>query len=192
MTHRIIAVVLFVAVTDDEEIRNYLRSVQSSLHVSRKHRRRALEEIETHIHVGSVQHMSAGATRSEAVEQVIAELGPPEISFVENTTPASRITGVRRWLPLMLPAALLTMAVMAMVWTIVAGLEDGWTYGHQLATWWYGRFVAIDALLVWAAVFAIRRANSDPAWRRGAWACTGCVDAHLILDYGPRLLLAIA
>ena len=115
----------------------------------------------THIHVGSVQHMSAGATRKlEAVEQVIAELGPPEISFVENATPASRITGVRRWLPLMLPAALLTMAVMAMVWTIVAGLEDGWTYGHQgPATWWYGRFVAIDALLVWAAVFAIRRAD---------------------------------
>ena len=181
--------------TDDDEMRSYLRRVQSSLHVSRKHRLRALEEIENHIHDGSAQYMGAGATRSEAVAQVIAELGPPETvgaAFVEETTPTSRVTGVRRWLPLVLPAVLLTIAVAGIVWTIIDGFRKEWTDGRQLAAWWYGRTAVIAALLVYAAAFSIRRADRDTAWRRGAWACTVCVAAYLILDYGSRWLRAIS
>ena len=162
-----------------------------SARISRKHRRRAPEEVENHIYDGAAQHMLTEATQSEAGAQVIAELGPPEIvgaAFIEETPPASTVTGVRRWLPLVLPAALFTIAVAGAVWTTTDALRTEWTYGRQLAMWWYGRTAVIGALLVYAAAFSIRRADRDAAWRLGAWACTGCVVAYLLLDYGSRLL----
>jgi hypothetical protein len=178
----------------DEQIRAYLRSVQSSLQVSRTQRRRVLEEIENHIHDGSLEHMRSGATQQEAVALVIAELGPPEIvgaAFVEDVSPVSRVTGVQRWLPLVLPAVLLVLAVAGILWTITIGVREAWTFGGQLATWWYGRTAAIAALLVFGAAFSIRRADRDPTWRWAAWACTGCVIAYLGLDYASRLRLVV-
>lgn len=178
----------------DELIRAYLRSVQSTLHVSRTQRRRVLEEIENHIHDGSVEHMRSGATHQEAVALVIAELGPPEIvgtAFVEDAQPVSRITGVQRWLPLVLPAVLLALAAAGILWTITIGIREGWTFGGQQATWWYGRTAAIAAFVVYGAAFSIRRADRDPTWRWAAWACTGCVVAYLGLEYASRLRLLI-
>jgi len=180
--------------TDDEQIRTYLRSVQSSLHVSRVHRRRVLEEIESHILDGSAEHMLTGATRSEAVARVIDELGPPEIvgmAFVQDSSPVSRITGVRRWLPLVLPGALLAMVVGGIVWVVTIGVRQGWTLGSQIALWSYVRTGAIAALLVLAAAFSIRRADHDRAWRWRAWACTGCVVAYLMFDLVARLRLIV-
>ena len=180
--------------TNDEQIRTYLRSVQSSLQVPRKHRRRVLEEIESHIHDGSAEHMRTGATRSQAVAQVIAELGPPEIvgaAFVEDTAPVARTTGVRRWLPLVLPVAMFTLAVGGIVWSITTGVRQGWTVGTQVVTWLYVRNGVIAALFVYAAAFSIRRADRDRSWRWAAWACTGFVLAYLILDLAFRLRFAV-
>lgn len=180
--------------TDDDQIRNYLHGVKTSLQVPRKQQRRVLEEIEAHIHDGAAEHIRSGVTRSEAIAQTIAELGPPEIvgaAFVEHNAPKSRSTGVRRWLPLVLPVTVLLMAVAGMVWTVTTGARHGWTLGSQVASWWYVRAGAIAALLVYAANFSIRRADRDPAWRRGAWACTGFVAAYLILDFASRLRLLV-
>lgn len=180
--------------TDDQQIRTYLRSVQSSLHVSRVHRRRVLEEIESHILDGSAEHMLTGATRSEAVAQVIDELGPPEIvgtAFVQDHLPVSRITGVRRWLPMALPGALLAMVIVGIAWEVTTAVRQGWTIGSQVALWSYARAGAIAALLVYAAAFSIRRADHARAWRWRAWACTGCVVAYLIFGLVARLRLIV-
>ena len=178
----------------DPQIRSYLQRVQSSLHVPRTRRRRVLEEIESHIHDGSIDVMRAGASRSEAVAQVIAELGPPDVvgaAFADDTPPVSAITGVRRWLPLVLPVILFALALAGIVWTITLGVRDGWTFGAQLSTWWYGRTAVIGALLVYGAAFSIRRADRDATWRWAAWACTGCVVAYLLLEYASRLRLIV-
>jgi hypothetical protein len=180
--------------TGDEQIRTYLRSVQSSLHVPRKQRRRILEEIESHIQDGSAEHMRVGATRSQAVALAIEELGPPAIvgvAFAEDPPPVERITGVRRWLPLVLPVGLLVIAICGIAWAISTVTGERWTRGAQLQMWWYVRTGVIAALLTYGASSAIRRADRDPAWRWGAWACTGSVAMYLLLEYADRLHLIL-
>jgi hypothetical protein len=100
--------------------------------------------------------------------------------------------GVHQWLPLVLPVALLVIAVGGIAWTIATVIGQGWTLGTRLQMWWYVRTGIIAALLAYGASFAIRRADRDPAWRWGAWACTGAVAVYLMIEYADRLHLIVS
>ncbi len=102
-----------------------------------------------------------------------------------GTTGRARL-GVHRWLPLVLPVALLIVAVCGAAWTIATVTGQGWTRGARLQMWWYVRTGIIAALLAYGASFAIRRADRDPAWRWAAWACTGSVAIYLMIEYADR------
>jgi hypothetical protein len=163
-------------VTDDEQISAYLHEVRSSLRVPRKQRRRVLEEIESHLHDGAAEHMRSGATRSESIAWVIDELGPPDVvgsAFADQALLVPTRTGAVRWLPIVLPLALLVEALGLVVWSIT-WLADGWTVGERTVLWGYLRTAAFAGLLVFATAFCIRRGDHDRAWRWAAWACTGC------------------
>ena len=98
---------------------------------------------------------------------------------------------VHRWLPLVLPVALLVLAVAGIAWTVATVIGQGWTLGTRHQMWWYVRTGIIAALLAFGASFAIRRVDRDPAWRWAAWACTGSVAIYLMIEYSDRLHLIL-
>jgi hypothetical protein len=169
--------------TDDEQIGAYLRRVRSSLHVRKKQRRRVLEEIESHLDEGVAAHMRDGATRKEAIERAIEELGPPEAvaeAFTDESAPRPNRTGILRWLPIVLPVFRLTLAVVFIVWSLT-WVPGGLTRGERAVQRMYVQAAVIGAVLSYAAYFSIGRADRDRAWRWAAWACTGCALLPLAL-----------
>jgi hypothetical protein len=168
---------------DDEQIRSYMRRVQSSLHVSRAQRPRVIEEIEHHLQDGVAEHRRGGATRTQAVAQAIEELGPPETvaaAFSDDGPPVSPTTGLRRWLPMLLPMALLTAAAGFLVWstTVYPGSS---TLGERTVQLAYVRAGVVFALLSYGAYQSIKRADRETAWRWVAWACTGGALTYLAI-----------
>jgi len=160
---------------DEKQISAYLRSVRSSLYLRKEQRRRALEEIEHHLDEGAAAHMRSGATRAQAIALVIDELGPPEAvaaAFNDEGTRAPDSTGTLRWLPMLLPVLLFTLAVGHLGWTLT-WLSGGLTTGEQAVQRMYLRAAVIAAVLSYAAYRFIRRAHRDPTWRWAAWLCTG-------------------
>jgi hypothetical protein len=174
-------------VTDDEQITTYLRRVQSSLQVPRRQRQRVVEEIENHLHDGAAERVRSGAARGDAVAQVIEELGPPEAvgtAFLDDHQQAPKINGPRRWLPMVLPLAVLAESIGLLVWNGITWLPRGLTLGQRIVLWRYLREVVVGCVISYAALLAIRRADRDRAWRWAAWACsTVCVVAYLALGW---------
>jgi HAAS domain-containing protein len=169
--------------TDDEPIETYLRRVRSSLHVRKKQRRRVLEEIESHLDEGTAAYMRDGATRQQAIERVIEELGPPDAvaeAFTDEGAPVRKRTGILRWLPMVLPVFRLALAVALIVWSLT-WVPGGLTGGERVVQRVYLRTGLVAAILSYAAYFSIGRADRDRAWRWAAWACTGCALLPLAL-----------
>jgi hypothetical protein len=163
--------------TDDEQIRTYLKRVRSSLHVRKEQRRRVLEEIKSHLDDGTATYMRSGATRQQAIERAIEELGPPEAvaeAFTDEVASRPNSTGILRWLPMVLPVFLLMFTVAYIVWSLITWVPGGLTRGERVVLWAYLRAAVIGAILSFAAYFSIGRADGDRAWRWAAWACTGC------------------
>jgi HAAS domain-containing protein len=170
--------------TDDEQIKNYLRRVRLSLHLHRKQRRRVLEEIESHLDEGTAAYMRSGATRTQAIERTIEDLGPPEAvaeAFTDEGAPRPNRTGMLRWLPMVLPIFLLTVTVVFILWSLIDWVPGGLTRGERVVERVYLRAAVIAAILSYAAYFSIGRADRDRAWRWAAWACTGCALLPLAL-----------
>jgi hypothetical protein len=173
-------------VTDDEQINTYLRRVQASLQIPRGQRQRVLDEIESHLHDGAAEHMQSGATRADAVAHVIEDLGPPEAvatAFIDDSPLAPKITGPRRWLPMLLPLALLAETIGLILWGTITWIPDGWTVGERIVVWHYVRTAVVAGLLSYAARFSIQHADRDRAWRWAAWACTACVVVYLAVGW---------
>src|SRR5262245_3183290 len=104
----------------DEQITRYLRRVRSALQLPRHQRRRAVEEITNHLDDGVAAHMREGATREQAIALTISELGRPDIvaaGFTDVGDQGSDRTGVRRWLPLVLPLLQLVVAAVFLAWS---------------------------------------------------------------------------
>jgi hypothetical protein len=171
--------------TDDQQIRTYMRRVQSSLHVRKAQRSRVLEEIENHLDDGAAEHMRGGATRAQAVAQAIDELGSPEAvaaAFSDDGPPARSRTGLVRWLPMLVPVALLAAAVGVIVWSITWH-PGGSTSGERTFQLSYLRAGIVFALLSYGAHQSIKRADRDGAWRWAAWACAGGALTYLAVWY---------
>ncbi len=171
--------------TDDEQISTYLRRVRSSLQFPRGQRQRVLEEIESHLHDGAAEHMRSGATRADAVAHVIEELGPPEAvgtAFIDGRL-APKSTGPLRWLPLLLPLALLAETIGLLLWRSITWIPGGWTVGERTVLWQHVRVGLIAGLLSYAAGLSIRHADRDRTWRWAAWACSACVVVYLALGW---------
>ena len=151
------------SVTDDERIRAYLKDVRSFLHVPNAQRSRVLDELECHIRDGAAAYERDGDSHEHAVTQVISELGPPDAvatAFLGTPAPVRRISGVARWLPLLLPSLMLTVAVASVLWSL-AWFSDGLTHGERTVQWAYLRRTAVIAVLTSATYIAIRRADVD-------------------------------
>ena len=162
--------------TDDEQIETYLRRVRSSLRVRKQQRRRVLDDIQSHLEDGTATHMRSGATRQQAIERAIEELGPPEAvadAFTDEGAPRPNSTGIVRWLPMALPVFVLTFRVAYIVWHLITWVPGGLTRGEHVVLWGYVRAAVIGAIVSYAAYFSIGRADRDRAWRWAAWACTG-------------------
>ncbi len=160
---------------DDKRIRSYLRNVRSSLDVPRAQRRRALEEIQSHLDDGTAAHMRLGETRDQAVALAIDELGRPDAvaaEFNEEGAHVSADTGTLRWLPMLLPMVPFTVAVGSLVWSLT-WIPGGWTAGEQAVQRTYLRSALIGGILLYATYFSIRRAGRDQAWRWAAWLFAG-------------------
>lgn len=161
--------------TDDAQMKTYLRRVRSSLQAPKAQRLRVLEEIEIHLEDGTAEYMRGGASRPQAVARAIAELGPPEAvaaGFRGQGPAVSHRTGLARWLPMLLPVVLLTVTVASLL-SGLTWISGGLTVGERVALLSYARTATIAALLSYGAYQCIRRADVDPAWRWAAWACTG-------------------
>ena len=161
--------------TDDEQIRSYMRRVQSSLHVRKAQRLRVLEEIENHLQEGAAELMRGGTTRAQAVADAIEELGPPETvaaAFSDEGPPVPPTTGLVRWLPMLVPLVLLTAAVASS-----CGASPCTPAARRAANgpsnWLYLRAGVVFAFLSYGVYQSIKRADRDSAWRWAAWACAG-------------------
>ncbi len=159
--------------SDDEQISSYLRRVRSALRLPREQRRRAVEEIRNHLDDGAAAHMRDGATRERAIGLAISDLGRPDTVAAEfNDTGAhgSDSTGVLRWLPLLPPLLLFLVRVGLLAWSVV-WIADGGTVGERIIQQQYLLGAVTTGALSYGAYFSIERADSDPAWRWGAWMC---------------------
>ena len=162
-------------VRNDKRVQAYLRSVRSSLDVSREQRRRALEEIQSHLDDGAATHMRRGETRDQAIALAIDELGRPDAvaaEFNEEGAHISAGTGTLRWLPMLLPMVPFVVVVGLLVWSLT-WIPGGWTAGEQAVQRTYVRSALIIGILSYATYFSIRREGRDQAWRWAAWLCAG-------------------
>jgi len=161
-------------VSDDEQISSYLRRIRSALRLPREQRRRAVEEIRNHLDDGAAAHIRDGATREQAIGLAISELGRPDTvaaEFNETGAHGSDSTGVLRWLPLLPPLLLFVARIGLLVWSFI-WMADGWTLGERATQQGYLPGAVTAGILSYGAYFSIKRAQSDPAWRWGAWTCT--------------------
>jgi HAAS domain-containing protein len=157
----------------DEQISSYLRRVRSALRLPRQQRRRAVEEIRNHLNDGAAAHMRDGDDREQAVALAISELGQPATvadEFNNEGAHGSDSTGLGRWLPLLPPLLLFAVATVLLAWSVV-WIPNGWTVGERLVQRRYLVAAVTTGALSYGAYFSINRAQSDSAWRWGAWAC---------------------
>lgn len=173
----------------DDQISTYLLRVRSSLHVPKEQRGRVLDEIESHLDDGVVAYMESGATRSQAIDRVIQELGSPETvaeAFTDETPPRANLSGVLRWLPMVLPIVLLATGVGYIAWSLITLVRGDMTVGKGVVQRTYLRTGLITgmigAILSYAAYLSIGHADRDRAWRWAAWACTAFVLLTVALD----------
>ena len=163
------------AVTDDDPIGRYVREVSAFLHVDARRRGRILEEMESHLRDSVSAATGRGVSAEEATARALEDFGVPELvatEFNEDAVPVRTDRGARRWLPMVLPVAMLLLALGVIVVSIVAWWPGGMTSGERHAQRAYLRTGLIAAALSYAAYFAIRRADNDVAWRIAAWACS--------------------
>lgn len=156
---------------DETMIDRYLDDVDSYLHLDRAHRERVLTEIQGHLHDAAEAHITQGAQPQEAMDRAIAEVGPPQDvarQFSPMSPPVRSIRGWRRWTPIVLPAALLTVNVAVTVWNFFL-LRHGFTYGLQIVLRYSLLYTATAGAFTLATMLAIRNGDRDPAWRRAAW-----------------------
>lgn len=165
---------------DQAMIDRYLHDVDAHLHVDRAHRKRILDEIEGHLHDAVEAHVARGAEPEHAIQQAIAELGPPDdvaVQFSPLPSPARSVRSWRRWAPIAVPGVLLAMGVAMTAWSL-AWLSGGLTLGEQVAQRQYFLWTGLGGALTAGTFIAIRRGDRDPAWRIGAWflaALTGAI-----------------
>jgi hypothetical protein len=163
-------------VSDKDQITAYLDAVSSVLHLPRQKRRRAVEEIRNHLDDGATAHMRDGLSRAQAVALAITELGEPEVvaaGFNDEDEHGPELTGVRRWLPVLVPLCLFTVRAGFLAWSAV-WILDGWTVGERTAQRHYLVGVALMGLLSYGSYVSVKRSQRDTAWRWAAWACA-CV-----------------
>ena len=100
------------------------------------------------------------------LRRAIAELGPPSdvaVQFAPAPVPVRSIRGWRRWMPIVLPAVVLVVALMISVSSLLL-LRDGLTYGLRVVLWRNLRYTAaigaLTAMLgVLLAPHGIRRGD---------------------------------
>jgi hypothetical protein len=175
----------------NDQITAYLERVRSSMHVSGVQRRRALEEIESHLEDGVAAHMEDGATRDEAIDRVIQDLGSPEAvarAFTDENTPPVKVSGAVRWLPMTLPLVLAVIGVAYVAWSLVDVVRGDLTAGEHLLQRSHLRTGLVDAatgaVLACASYASIGRADRDRAWRWAAWACAVCAVCAALVALG--------
>ncbi|MEI7619520.1 MAG: permease prefix domain 1-containing protein [Actinomycetota bacterium] len=161
--------------SENDQISTYLDAVGSALQLPRPQRRRAVEEIRNHLDDGATAHMRDGLPRAQAVALAITELGEPEFvaaGFNDEGEHGSEFTGVRRWLPVLVPVCLFTVRASFLAWSAV-WILDGWTVGERTAQLHYLLGVALMGLLSYGAYVSVKRSQRDATWRWAAWACAG-------------------
>ena len=159
---------------DQTTIDQYLKDIDSYLQVDATHRKRVLAEIEGHLHDAVEVHLNDGVEPHEAMQRAIAELGPPSdvaVQFAPAPVPVRSIRGWRRWMPIVLPAVVLVVALMISVSSLLL-LRDGLTYGLRVVLWRNLRYTAAIGALTAMTYVAVRNGDRDPAWRQAAWALT--------------------
>lgn len=170
---------------DDTVIDSYLDDVDRYLDVDRTQRRRVLEEIEGHLHDAVEAHIARGTPPCDAMQHAMAELGSPEdvaTQFSPARSPTRSVRGWRRWMPLALPAAVLTIWTGFSAWNLLM-LRHGWTRGLEVALWHTLLPTAVVAVLVAATYVAIQKADRDPAWRRASWLLASLVPFVVLASY---------
>jgi len=172
----------------DDQITTYMGRVRSSMHVPNAQRRRALEEIESHLEDGVAAYMENGATRIEAIDRVIQELGSPEAvasAFTDESAPPANVSGAVRWLPMALPIVLAVIGVGYVAWSLVNFVRGDMTAGEHLLQRSHlrtGLLAAVTgAALTGASYASIGRADRDRAWRWAAWASAACAALAIAL-----------
>jgi hypothetical protein len=160
---------------NDDPSSAYLHDVRTALHLPRRERRRAIEEISNHLDDGVAAHTRTGATQQQAVALAISELGAPKIvaaAYNEDASDGSDSTGLWRWLPLIPPVALFIEAIAFLV-SSLRWIGDGWTAGEQTVQRSYLMAVVISGALSFGTYLSIKRATRDAAWRWAAWLGAG-------------------
>ena len=169
--------------TRDDPIGHYLEEVGAFLHVGVERRRRVLEEIESHLRDRVAAEMEGGVSADAVAERVLADFGRPDVvatGFNDEAAPVRTDRGARRWLPMVLPVAMLALALGVTLVRLVAWWPDGMTAGQGHVLRAYLVIGAVAAALSAAAYAAIRRADTDRAWRVAAWACSPVAAALLL------------
>lgn len=170
-------------VSHEDQISTYLDAVGSALHLPRHQRRRAVEEIRNHLDDSATAHMRDGVVRAQAVALAITELGQPEIvaaGFNYEGEHGLEFTGVRRWLPMLVPLCVFTVRAGFLAWSAV-WIFDGWTVGERTAQLHYLLGVGLTGLLSYGAYISVQRSRRDAAWRWAAWACAGLALGTVVL-----------
>ena len=170
-------------VSDEDQISTYLDAVGSALHLPRHQRRRAVEEIRNHLDDGASAHVRGGVPRAQAVALAITELGQPEIvaaGFNDEATHGSELTGVRRWLPMLVPLCLFTVRAGFLAWSAM-WIFDGWTIAERTVQLHYLLGVGLMGLLSYGAYVSVKRSQRDAAWRWAAWTCAGLALGAVVL-----------
>lgn len=159
---------------DQTTIDQYLKDIDSYLQVDATYRKRVLSEIEGHLRDAVEVHLNDGVEPHEAMRRAIAELGPPSdvaVQFAPAPVPVRSMRGWRRWTPIVLPAAVLVVALMVSLSRLL-WLRHGPTYGQRVVLWHSLRYTAVVGALTATTYVAIRNGDRDPAWRRAAWVLT--------------------
>lgn len=160
-----------MAMLDQTTIDQYLKDIDSYLQVDATYRKRVLAEIEGHLHDAVEVQVNDGVEPHEAMQRAIAELGPPSdvaMQFAPAPVPVRSIRGWRRWTPIVLPAAVLVVALMVSLSSLLL-LRHGLTYGVRVVLWHNLRHTAVIGALAAMTYVAIGNGDRDPAWRRAAW-----------------------
>jgi hypothetical protein len=110
--------------------------------------------------------MCDGVPRAQAVALAITELGQPKIvaaGFNDEATHGSELTGVRRWLPMLVPLCLFTVRAGFLAWS-AAWIFDGWTVGEHNVQRQFLVGVGLMGLLSCGAYVSVKRSRRDAAW----------------------------
>jgi hypothetical protein len=155
----------------DNQVQSYLHSVESSLNVERRDRRRILDEIESHLYEGISEYSQAGSDHGEAVALAIGDLGTPDdvaAAFSESDRRPTGPSGALRWLPVALPVVCAIVAF-GLLSRMLVQSSLPWTAGDRIVLKDYSRWAALYAGLSAAAWICARQSDRDIWWWRLAW-----------------------